>query len=130
MSEPDPLSHPSTLLRRRSQIPKALPPLELVLRGSLLHRKIRCGKPNCHCAKDKGHPLLVLSVTFPGGKTRQVTVPAELREVVESWIENYRLWWKAIEEVSEINRRLLQLREIPSTPLRRARPKPAKDCKA
>jgi len=33
---------------------------------------------------------------------------------VKCWIENYRLYWQAIEEVSAINRRLLQLREMPA----------------
>jgi hypothetical protein len=97
--------------------------LELVLRGSLLRREIRCGKPTCHCAGGTRHPILVLSVTFPGGRTRQVTVPAKLSSTVEAWIGNYRLWWKAIEDISEINRRLLQLRQVDSaSPSREGRP--------
>ena len=104
---------PASLLGRRAKIPKALPPLEEVLRGSFLRREIRCGKPSCACAKGAGHPVLYLSVTLPGGRTQQVTVPRDLARTIQLWIRNYRRWRKAMEEVSDINRRLLQLREIP-----------------
>jgi len=93
-----------------------LPPLEEVLRGSFLQREIRCGKPTCRCAKGAGHPILYLTVTFPGGRTQQVTVPRDLARTVQLWIRNYRRWWEAIEEVSAINRRLLQLRQLPRHP--------------
>ena len=108
-----PSQSPASLLLRRAKVPKALPPLEELLRGSFLQREIRCGKPTCRCAKGAGHPILYLTVTFPGGRTQQVTVPRDLARTVQLWIRNYRRWWEAIEEVSAINRRLLQLREIP-----------------
>lgn len=117
MARPAPPSQPpASLLLRRAKISKALPPLEEVLRGSFLQREIRCGKPTCRCAKGAGHPILYLTVTFPGGRTQQVTVPRDLARTVQLWIRNYRRWWEAIEEVSAINRRLLQLREIPPHP--------------
>lgn len=111
-----PPKSPASLLLRRTKIPKTLPPLEEVLRGSFLQREIRCGKPTCRCTKGPGHPILYVTVTFPGGRTQQVTVPRDLARSVRLWISNYRRWWQAIEEVSAINRRLLQLREIPSDP--------------
>ena len=110
-----PSPSPASLRAHRAKIPKTLPPLEEVLRGSFLQREIRCGKP-CRCDKGPGHPILCLTVTFPGGRTQQVTVPRDLARTVQLWINNYRRWWQAIEEVSAINRRLLQLREIPSDP--------------
>ena len=117
MKQPSPQAKsPASLLLRRSKIPKTLPSLEAVLRGSFLQREIRCGKPTCRCAKGPGHPILYLSVTFAGGRTQQVTVPSKLARTVRLWIRNYRRWWQAIEDVSAINRRLLQLREIPSHP--------------
>jgi hypothetical protein len=115
MKHPSPPSKsPASLLLQRTKIPKTLPPLEEVLRGSFLRREIRCGKPTCRCAKGPGHPIAYVTVTFPGGRTQQVTVPRDLARTVRLWISNYRRWWQAIEEVSAINRRLLQLREIPS----------------
>lgn len=111
-----PSPSPANLLLRRTKIPKTLPPLQEVLRGSFLQREIRCGKPSCRCAKGPGHPILYVTVTFPGGRTQQVTVPRDLARTVRLWIRNYRRWWQAIEEVSAINRRLLQMRQIPSDP--------------
>lgn len=111
-----PSKSPASLFLQRTKIPKTLPPLEEVLRGSFLQREIRCGKPTCRCAKGPSHPIAYVTVTFPGGRTQQVTVPRDLARTVRLWINNYRRWWKAIEEVSAINRRLLQLREIPSDP--------------
>jgi hypothetical protein len=105
---------PTSLLLQRTKIPRTLPPLEEVLRGSFLQREIRCGKPTCRCAKGLGHPIAYVTVTFPGGRTQQVTVPRNLARTVRLCINNYRRWWQAIEEVSAINRRLLQLRQIPS----------------
>ena len=107
---------PASLLLRRNKIRETLPPLEEVLRGSLLQREIRCGKPTCRCVKGPGHPLLYVTVTFPGGRTQQVTVPRDLARTDRLWVGNYRRWWQAMEELSAINRRLLQLREIPSEP--------------
>lgn len=103
----------ASLLRRRASLSETLPPLQEVLRGSFLEREIRCGKPNCRCASGSGHPLWCVTASFPGGRTQQVTVPREWAERVRGWIENYRRYWEAIEEISAINRRLLQLRQIP-----------------
>ncbi len=106
----------SSLLRRRARALKHLPPLEEVLRGSFLDREIRCGKPGCRCSnpKGRGHVLLCVTVSFPGGRTQQVTVPGDLAATVKLWIDNYHRYWQAIEEISAINRRLLQLRQIPT----------------
>jgi hypothetical protein len=111
----------SALLKRRIKLRKSLPPLEEVLRGSFLEREIRCGKRGCRCAKGPGHPLLCVTASSPGGRTQQVTVPREWAERVRGWIENYRRYWDAIEEVSAINRKLLQLRQMPPEAPRRSR---------
>lgn len=104
-----------SLLKHRARVPKNLPRLEEVLRGSFLHREIRCGKPRCRCRKGRGHVLLCVTVSFPGGRTQQVTVPVDLAATVKLWIDNYRRYWQAIEEISAINRRLLQMRQIPTS---------------
>lgn len=111
MKRPTP-SLPS-LLKRRAELSKTLPPFQEMLRGSFLEREIHCGKPNCRCARGPGHPLLCVTASFPGGRTQQVTVPREWAQRVRRWIENYRRYWEAIEEISAINRRLLQMRQLP-----------------
>jgi hypothetical protein len=103
----------ASLLEHRERVLKGLPPLEEVLRGSFLEREIRCGKPRCRCAKGSGHALLCVTVSIPGGRTQQVTVPPELADTIKAWTLNYRRYWQAIEDVSAINRKLLKLRQIP-----------------
>ncbi|MEW5982535.1 MAG: DUF6788 family protein [Acidobacteriota bacterium] len=113
---PQRLLSPARLRARRARVRQALPPLEEVLRGSLLHREIRCGKSTCHCATGSGHPLTYVTVTFANGRTQQVTVPSAWRPTVQRWIANYQRYWQAIEAMSAINRELLQRRTWPDRP--------------
>ncbi len=108
------------LLRRKQRIREALPPFGDLLRGSFYKRSIRCGKPTCRCARGPGHPVAYLSVTLPGPRTEQVTVPPHLRPLVRRWVANYLRWWRAIEHVSTINRRLLR-RRLLTPPARSSR---------
>lgn len=98
------------LLRRRDRLIRKLPPLSELIRGSLIERHVRCGKPGCHCAKGEGHQAWYLTVTFAEGRTEQVTVPQALVPVVRRWVKNYGRWWETLEEVSAINRELLRQR--------------------
>ena len=100
------------LLERRRRIIEKLPPLEEVLRGSVLVRSLRCGKPSCHCAEGDGHPATYLSVTHAGGRTEQISLPAELVPLAERGVAAYRAWWAAVEKLSAINRdRIRQQRQ-------------------
>jgi hypothetical protein len=57
---------------------RKLPPLDAVLRGSLIERYKRCGKPGCKCADGPGHgPKYYLSVSFPGERPQMDYVPQE-----------------------------------------------------
>jgi len=101
----------ATLLeQRRNAVLAALPPFSEILRGSFFERSVRCGKPSCRCAKGAGHPRAYVGVTFAGGRTEQITVPPYLIPLARRWVANYQRWWRAIERVSEINRRLLRER--------------------
>lgn len=106
------MAHLQTLNRKRDRILRELPPLSEMVRGSLIERYLRCGKASCHCAdrKDKGHRAFYLTVSFAAGHTEQVTVPVSLVPVVRRWVKNYDRWWKAVEDVSSINRELLRRR--------------------
>jgi hypothetical protein len=92
-----------------------LPALEEVLRGSVFVRSLRCGKAGCHCASGEGHRVAYLSVTHPGGRTEQISLPAGLVATAEQWVSNYKAWWRAIEEMSAINRQVLRQRRRPAT---------------
>jgi hypothetical protein len=102
-------------LRRRQRLVDALPDLEQVLRGSLVTRYRRCGRANCRCARegDPGHgPAYYLMVSLGQGKTTEVYVPAEQKEEVEAWIASFKRAREALEQISTINRTLLQERRL------------------
>jgi hypothetical protein len=100
------------LVARRRRALRDLPPLEEIVRGSVLSRRLRCGKATCRCARGALHTATCLTVSFAGGRTEQLSLPAELAPVARRWVANYRAWWKAIEAISAANRELLRRREV------------------
>ena len=98
------------LLERCQRLARRLPPFEEILRGTVRTRELRCGKPTCHCASGPGHLASYLTVSFAGGRTEQISLPAALVPQAQAWVANYQAWWDAIEAVSAINRELLRRR--------------------
>lgn len=99
------------LLERREVLASDLPPFAEIVRGSLVTRFRRCGKPTCHCVKSRGHgPAHYLVVTLKPGKTEQILLSEEMLPVARQLLDNYKRWWAALEKVSAVNRRLLRLR--------------------
>jgi hypothetical protein len=49
----------------------------------------------------------VLTVSYPGGRTRQFSIPAELRPQAEKWLENYQQLRAKLEAICELNHELL-----------------------
>ncbi len=102
----------SALRRRRKTLIKNLPSLEAILRGSLIERYKRCGKPGCKCAKSKGHgPKYYLSVSKPKQKPEMDYIPLDYQAQATEYIENFRNIKTILEELCEINRELLKRRE-------------------
>ena len=97
------------LLQRRQRLLAKLPPLEEVLRGSIVERSVRCGRKGCHCAQDgDGHHAVYLSVTVGRRRTEQISVPSTLLPAVRRGVATYHKWWEIMEEISAINRQLLR----------------------
>ena len=96
------------LLNQRRRALRALPPLDEVVRGSVIERKVGCGKAGCRCSRGQLHAATYLSVTFAGGRTEQISLPAPLGPRARRWVANYQAWWKAVEKISAINRQLLR----------------------
>ena len=102
----------SALRKRRQALLRKLPPLDAVLRGSLIERYKRCGKPGCKCADGPGHgPKYYLSVSFPGERPQMDYVPQEDIEATRVLIANFHEVRTTLEEVCTINRELLRRRE-------------------
>ena len=80
-----------------------------VLRGSLLQRTIHHSSGCLKCARGEGHLLWVLTVGYPGGKTRQVSLRPEKVPQVRKALEQYRDCKQTLEAISELNQFLLRL---------------------
>jgi hypothetical protein len=103
-------------LARRQQLLDDLPPLTDLVRGSFFVRHRRCGARGCHCRTGLGHRTAYISVTFKDGSTEQISLPRDLEPLARRWVRNYQRWWKAIEEISRINRLLLKRRWVAPEP--------------
>jgi hypothetical protein len=111
------------LLAQRQRAVQKLPPIEEVLRGSILERSVRCGQPTCRCAAGEGHAATVLTVSFPGGRTEQMSLPPTVARTVRGWVAHYQRWWEIIEKVSAINRALLRAQRRADKERLQGRPK-------
>jgi hypothetical protein len=109
------------LQQRRRGLVERLPPLEKVVRGSLVERHPKCGKPGCKCARGERHPAVwYFTVTLAPGRTVATAVAPEQLAELRCWIANYRQLKQRLEEISTINRELLR-REHRQLRLRAAR---------
>jgi len=96
-------------IRKRDKLAAQLSSASGVLRGSLLQRTVHHSTGCSKCARGDGHPLWVLTVGYPGGKTRQVSLrPGQVPHVRRA-IEDYRDFKQALEAISELNQFLLRL---------------------
>ena len=99
---------PEQAIRARRKLVDRLPVSGEILRGSLLRRTIRNHASGCaKCARGEGHEISVLTVSYPGGRTRQFGLWRE--QVSESrWLSNYQRLKEAIEAICELNHDLLR----------------------
>ena len=97
-----------TLKQGRKQITRKLaqlPPLDDLLRGSLLERHtfhppaLSCAT----CASGKGHHQWVLNVNYPGAKTRQITLHPNQVDQVRRQIANLDRIRQILEQICETN---------------------------
>jgi hypothetical protein len=100
------------LRKRRRRLVRDLPPIEQLLRGTLVETYKRCGRPNCHCVEGRGHgPKRYLSISQPGGRPRRDYVPNDVHLEVAQLIDNFRKLRQALDEICAINAELLRRRE-------------------
>ena len=94
---------------KRDKLAAQLSSASEVLRGSLLHRTVRHSSGCLKCARGEGHPLWVLTVGYPGGKTRQLSLrPAQIPQVRKA-LQRYQVFKQGLEAISELNQFLLRL---------------------
>jgi hypothetical protein len=110
------------VIAARDNLLAELPMSGEMLRGSLLERTIRNHSRSCaKCASGEGHQLSVLTVTYPGGRTRQFSLRSEMVPVVRRWLANYQQLKEAIETICELNHELLRPEEKKESARRKRR---------
>src|SRR2546428_11881332 len=95
--------------RKRDQLAAKLSGLGDVLRGSLFQRMIHHSSSCPKCARGEGHPLWVLNVGYPGGKTRQISIRPQQVKPVRKAIQQFHKVRDTLEAISEVNQFLLRL---------------------
>ena len=101
----------ATLRRRRQALLRQLPPLKEILRGSLIERYKRCGKPGCKCADGPGHgPKYYLSVSKAGRRPTLIYVPHAMVAQVQEQLAQLQTVRALVEELCDIGCELLTRR--------------------
>ncbi len=103
----------TTVQKTRARLAAALPSTTEILRGSLLHRRIRHRTGCAVCARGPGHLVWVLTVSYPGGRTKQFSLRPEQIPTVQQWLRNYRKLKATLERICELNHHLLRPEKKP-----------------
>jgi hypothetical protein len=98
-------------LQKRRKLAGSLPSPDEVLRGSLLERTVRHKRGCARCERGEGHKVLVLTVTYPGGRNKQFGIRPAQKELVERWLSNYQEWKRKMEAICELNHAFLRPEE-------------------
>jgi hypothetical protein len=99
---------PDQISLKRDKRVDRLPVTGEILRGTLLQRTIRRHSNGCaKCASGEGHPLWVLTVSYAGGRTKQLSLRSEQVPDVRRWLNNYQNLKEEIEAICELNQELL-----------------------
>jgi hypothetical protein len=104
-----------TLRTRQRAIGKRLRALNSqVIRGSLITRYTRCGKPRCRCVTGRGHgPKYYLSVSRIGKRPRLIYVPQARVVQIREQLARLRTFRTLLEELCDIACELLTRRATP-----------------
>jgi hypothetical protein len=94
--------------RQRDKLARSIEPPAEILRGSLLYRTIRHKKGCQTCARGDGHPAWILSINYPGGRNKQISIRPAERHRVQRWLDNYRKLKDKLEAICELNHVLLR----------------------
>jgi hypothetical protein len=110
------------LVARREKLMADLPVTGEILRGSLLERTVRNHARSCaKCASGEGHFMSVLTVSYPGGRTRQFSLRGEMAPQARRWLANYQRLKASLEAICELNHQLLRPDETAARSRRKRR---------
>jgi hypothetical protein len=110
----------SRAIQARQKLTDSLPITGELLRGSLLERIVYHTSGCAKCERGEGHAVSVLTVSYPGGRTRQFSVRRERVPEVRRCLANYQKLKEAIEAICELNHDLLRPASSSRKPRRKA----------
>lgn len=82
-----------------------------IIRGTILKRHLTCTRPGCKCHESEKHrhgPYYFLSIRRKN-KSQHVYIPRNMLKNIEKWTGNYDKVWTAIEKITDLNARIIQL---------------------
>jgi len=80
-----------------------------MIQGTVIYRQMKCGKPNCRCAR--GFPHMFLCVTYKEeGKTKTVYVNKALEAEALLMSRNYKEHKELLKELTKVNLEILRSR--------------------
>ena len=96
--------------RRRQAILKKMAKVGPFIMATPTYLKVRCGNPDCKCAKKKEdrHEKLHLSWADSEGYGTAY-VPVDLREEVLKWVENYWTMKEYMKEMTDLSRKMIKI---------------------
>ncbi len=103
----------ASLERRRARLAATLPDATELIRGTLVERRMRCGKEACRCQADpaaRHGPYRLLETTVGRGRTRTLLLPAAEVRAVRAAVDRQRRIAAQLERISELNWELLARR--------------------
>ena len=83
----------------------ALGPL---MRGSVVELAMRCGNPNCRCARGEKHKKYHNSMSKKG-KTKMIYLGKAREQIARQYSGNYKTLLEIVEEMTMINMELLTM---------------------
>lgn len=100
------------LIRKRREITNHIPLRNSgVIRGTLVLMKRLCGNKKCRCIRGQKHESWYISQSHKG-LTRMIYVPRQGEARVRECIRNYRNVKNLLNEISEINLKLLSKKAL------------------
>jgi hypothetical protein len=109
---------PPQLERLRDHEVAQLPPMSVVIRGTLIRYLLPCGQRRCRCHTSKRYrhgPYWYVAVS-EGGKKRMVLIPPEHLAHVKRGLSVYARLWEGLCRISNLNLALVKARSLPAPP--------------
>lgn len=92
---------------RRDAKLKKLAEIGPILQGSIARVGVKCGNPDCKCARGEKHTSNILTKKV-NGKTKSVYVPADMLEEAKQWTQEYKKVKELMKEISNYNEQILR----------------------